>query len=136
MEKGQIVRKCLSNGTVVGTYWIIIGIKRPNLVDVQSLTSENIREFVRKDRLHVCKTVKMIISHRVYERIEKELQSAIVHDPTKKWLDLFNKQPEVVQLRSELYNECTTLFKVDEIKKVQTTDYGTLIRLELGEKIL
>ena len=136
MQKGQIVRKCLSDGTIVGAHWIIIGIKRPNLVDVQSLASENIREFVRKDRLHVCKTVKMIISHRVYARIEKELQSAIVHDPTKKWLDLFNKQPEVIQLRSELYNERTMLFKVDEIKKVQTTDFGTLIRLELGEKIL
>lgn len=136
MQKGQIVKKCLSNGTVVGAYWIVAEIKRPNLVDIQSLASEKMREFVRKDRLHVYKTVKLIISHRVYERIEKELQSAIVHDPTKKWLDLFNKQPEIVQLRSELYNKRTMLFKVDEVKKVRTTDFGTLIRLELGEKIL
>ena len=136
MQKGQIVRKCLSDGTIVGAYWIIIGIKRPNLVDVQSLASENIREFVRKDRLHVCKTVKMVISHRVYERIEKEVQSAIIHDSTKKWLDLFNKQPEIVQLRSELYNERTMLFKVDQVIKVNSMDHGVLIRLELGEKIL
>ena len=135
MQKGQIVRKCLSNGTVVGTYWMIIGIKRPNLVNVQSLASERIREFVRKDRLHVCKTVKLIISHRVYDRVEKEVQNAIIHDPTKKWLDLFEKQPDIVQLRSELYEERTMLFCVDQTIKIQT-ESGIRIRLDLGEKIL
>lgn len=135
MQKGQIVRKCLSNGTVVGAYWMVIGIKRPNLVDIQSLASENIREFVRKDRLHVCKTVKLIISHRVYDRVEKEVQNAIIHDPTKKWLDLFEKQPDIVQLRSELYEERIMLFCVDQTIKIQT-ESGIRIRLDLGEKIL
>ena len=135
MQKGQIVRKCLSNGTIVGTYWMIIGIKRPNLVNVQSLASENIREFVRKDRLCVCKTVKLIISHRVYDRVEKEVQNAIIHDPTKKWLDMFEKQPDIVQLRSELYEERTMLFCVDQTIKIQT-EHGIRIRLDLGEKIL
>lgn len=135
MQKGQIVRKCLSNGTIVGTYWMVIGIKRPNLVNVQSLASENIREFVRKDRLHVCKTVKLIISHRVYDRVEKEVQNAIIHDSTKKWLDLFEKQPDIVQLRSELYEERTMLFCVDQTIKIQTEN-GIRIRLDLGEKIL
>lgn len=135
MQKGQIVRKCLSNGTVVGTYWMVIGIKRPNLVNVQSLASERIREFVRKDRLHVCKTVKLIISHRVYDRVEKEVQNAIIHDPTKKWLDLFEKQPDIVQLRSELYEERTMLFCVDQTIKIQT-ESGIRIRLDLGKKIL
>ena len=135
MQKGQIVRKCLSNGTVVGAYWMVIGIKRPNLVNVQSLASERIREFVRKDRLHVCKTVKLIISHRVYDRVEKEVQNAIIHDPTKKWLDLFEKQPDIVQLRSELYEERTMLFCVDQTIKIQT-ESGIRIRLDLGEKIL
>ena len=135
MQKGQIVRKCLSNGTIVGAYWMVIGIKRPNLVDVQSLKSEKIREFVRKDRLHVCKTVKLIISHRVYDRVEKEVQNAIIHDPTKKWLDMFEKQPDIVQLRSELYEERTMLFCVDQTIKIQT-ESGIRIRLDLGEKIL
>lgn len=135
MQKGQIVRKCLSNGTVVGTYWMVIGIKRPNLVNVQSLASERIREFVRKDRLHVCKTTKLIISHRVYDRVEKEVQNAIIHDPTKKWLDMFEKQPDIVQLRSELYEERTMLFCVDQTIKIQT-ESGIRIRLDLGEKIL
>lgn len=135
MQKGQIVRKCLSNGTVVGAYWMVIGIKRPNLVDIQSLASENIREFVRKDRLHVCKTVKLIISHRVYDRVEKEVQNAIIHDPTKRWLDLFEKQPDIIQLRSELYEERTMLFCVDQTIKIQT-ESGIRIRLDLGEKIL
>ena len=135
MQKGQIVRKCLSNGTVVGSYWMVIGIKRPNLVDVQSLASERLREFVKKDRLHVYKTVKLIISHRVYERVEKEVQNAIIHDPTKKWLDMFEKQPDIVQLRSELYEERTMLFCVDQTIKIQTEN-GIRIRLDLGEKIL
>lgn len=135
MQKGQIVRKCLSNGTVVGSYWMVIGIKRPNLVNVQSLASERIREFVRKDRLHVCKTTKLIISHRVYDRVEKEVQNAIIHDPTKKWLDMFEKQPDIVQLRSELYEERTMLFCVDQTIKIQT-ESGIRIRLDLGEKIL
>jgi hypothetical protein len=135
MQKGQIVRKCLSNGTIVGAYWMVIGVKRPNLVNVQSLASEKIREFVRKDRLHVCKTVKLIISHRVYDRVEKEVQNAIIHDSTKKWLDLFEKQPDIVQLRSELYEERTMLFCVDQTIKIQTEN-GIRIRLDLGEKIL
>lgn len=135
MQKGQIVRKCLSNGTVVGAYWMVIGIKRPNLVDIQSLASEKMREFVRKDRLRVCKTVKLIISHRVYDRVEKEVQNAIIHDPTKKWLDMFEKQPDIVQLRSELYEERTMLFCVDQTIKIQT-EHGIRIRLDLGEKIL
>lgn len=135
MQKGQIVRKCLSNGTVVGAYWMVIGIKRPNLVNIQSLASERIREFVRKDRLHVCKTTKLIISHRVYDRVEKEVQNAIIHDSTKKWLDMFEKQPDIVQLCSELYEERTMLFCVDQTIKIQT-ESGIRIRLDLGEKIL
>lgn len=136
MEKGQIVRKCLSNGTVIGGYWQVVKIKRPNLVLLQSLVSERLQEYIKKDRLHICTVAKIIISHRVYERVENEAQYAIIHDPTKKWLDLFKKQPEMVQLRSELYNERTMLFNVDQVLKVNSMDHGILIRLELSDRIL
>ena len=136
MEKGQIVRKCLSNGTVIGGYWQVVKVKRPNLVLLQSLVSERLQEYIKKDRLHICTVAKIIISHRVYERVENEAQYAIIHDPTKKWLDLFKKQPETVQLRSELYNERTMLFNVDQVLKVNSMDHGVLIRLELGDRIL
>lgn len=136
MEKDQIVRKCLSNGTVIGGYWQVVKVKRPNLVLLQSLVSERLQEYTRKDRLHICTVAKIIISHRVYERVENEAQYAIIHDPTKKWLDLFKKQPEMVQLRSELYNERIMLFNVDQVLKVNSMDHGVLIRLELGDRIL
>ena len=135
MQKGQIVRKQLSNGDVIGTYWIITDCKNPKLARIQSLASDKIQELIKKERLKVYVTVKMVISHRVFERIEKEVQTSIIHDSTPKWINLFKKQPELVQLRSELYEERSMIFCVEETKKI-FTQYGLQIRLDLGERIL
>ena len=136
MEKGQIVRKKLSNGKPIGPYWIIDGFISANKVaHLLSLSSSNVDCYVKRDRIHVCKRCKLIISDRVYTRIEKEIQHSIIHDSSPKWVQLFEKQPEIIQLRNELYSERTMVFLVEEIKKI-FNEYGLQIRLDLGEKIL
>ena len=136
MEKGQIVRKLSISGKPVGTYWIIDGFISANkVVHLLSLSSSNVDCYVKRDRIHVCKRCKLIISDRVYTRIEKEIQHSIIHDSSPKWVQLFEKQPEIIQLRNELYSERTMVFLVEEIKKI-FNEYGLQIRLDLGEKIL
>lgn len=136
MEKGQIVRKLLSSGKPVGTYWVIEGFISANKVaHLLSLSSSNVDCYVKRDRIHVCKLCKLIISHRVYDRIDKEIQSSIIHSSTPKWVQLFEKQPEIIQLRDELYSEHTMMFTVEETKKI-FNEYGLQIRLDLGKKIL
>lgn len=136
MQKGQIVRKMLSTGEAIGPYCVILGFSGANcsLVRVESLDGV-INQCVKRERIRVYKLSKTIISHNVYERLEKELQHSIIHDYTPKWRDLFEKQPEVIQIRSELYDERTMTFSVDEIKKVYHE--GVIrIRLDLGERLL
>ena len=136
MEKGQIVRKLLSNGTAVGPYWIIEGFISGNkVVHLLSLSSSQIDCYIKRDKVHVCKICRLIISDRVYTRIDRQIQSSIIHSSSPKWMTLFKKQPEIVQLRNELYSERTMTFKVEETKKV-FNEYGLQIRLDLGERIL
>ena len=136
MQKGQVVRKMLSSGDVIGPYCVILGFSGINcsLVRVESFDGV-INQQVKRERLRTYKMAKTIISHRVYERLSKGLQHSIIHDPTGKWRDMYEKQPEVIQIRSELYTEKTLTFVVDEIKKIYQE--GNLrIRLDLGEQLL
>lgn len=136
MQKGQIVRKILSSGEAIGPYCTILGFFGANcsLVRIESFDGV-VNQSVKRERLRVYKMMKIIISHRVYERLSKGLQYSIIHDSTSKWKNMYKKQPEVIQIRSELYPEKTLTFVVDEIKKIYQE--GNLrIRLNLGEQLL
>ena len=136
MEKGQIVRKLLSDGTAIGPYWIIGGFMSGNrIVYLLSLSSSQVDCYIKRDRIHVCRIRRLIISDRVYTRIQEQIQSSIIHSPSPNWMALFKMQPEIVQFRNELYSERTMIFKVEEIKKI-FNEYGLQIRLDLGERIL
>lgn len=136
MLKGQIVRKCLSSGDVIGPYCVILGFSGPHcsLVQIESLDGVT-KQSIKRERLRVYKHVKMVISDRVYKRIEKGLQTSIIHDKTPKWKELFDKQPQLIQLRSELYQEKTMLFSIDEICKVYYQG-EVQIRLNLDRQLL
>lgn len=136
MYKGQIVRKKLSSGDVIGPYCVILGFSgsRCSLVQIESLDGV-VKQYVKRERIHAYECTKMVISNRVYERIKKGLQTSIIHDSTPKWKELYEKQPQLVLLRSELYQEKTMVFSVDEIRKVYYRD-EILIRLDLDKQLL
>ena len=52
-----------------------------------------------------------------------------------KSITIIEKDPEIIQLRDELYNEKTMLFSVDETKKVYY-EGSAQIRLDLGQRLL
>lgn len=136
MQKGQVVRKRLSTGEVIGPYCVILGFSgnHCSLVQIESLDGV-IKQFVKRERLHVYESMKMVISHRVYDRIKRGLQTSIIHDSSPKWKELFDKQPQLIQFRSELYQERTMLFTIDEICKVYYQ--GKIqIRLDLDRQLL
>ena len=137
MQKGQIVRKQLSNGTPIGPYCKITGFAgyKCSLVRVESLDGVVNNSLVKRERIYVLKSAKMIIGDTVYKRIEKGLQTSIIHDLTPKWKSILDKQPEVIQLRNELYQDQTMLFPVEEIKRVYY-GHSMQVRLDLGVRIL
>ena len=137
MLKGQIVRKCLSTGEPVGSYCMIIGFKgyHSNLVHLETVDGV-VKSYVKRDRIKVLKSVKLIIGHKTFERIQKGLQTAIIHDASPKWIDIWKKEPEIIQLRDELYQERTMVFPVENLEKLLYHRYETVVRLELGVRII
>lgn len=136
MQKGQIVRRKLSSGEPIGSFCEILGFKGPNcsLVNLKSL--DNVcTHYVKRERVYICKQVKVIISHYVYDRVERTIQSSIIHDSTPKWTNLYEKNPEIIQLRDELYPEKTMLFSVEDVYKIHYRGVPQ-IRLDLGYRIL
>lgn len=136
MQKGQFVRKQLSDGSKIGPCCIITGFKgyKSELVRLESLDGV-VNSYVKRERVSVLKSIKMIIGHNVYTRIEKEIQHSIIHDVTPKWKKLFDKQPEVIQLRDELYEKNAMVFYVEETRKVYY-EGDIQIRIDLGERLL
>ena len=136
MLKGQIVRKCLSSGEPIGSYYIITGFsgKNRSLVRLESVDGV-ITCYVKREQIKEYSITRMIIGHRVFERIEKGLQTSIIHDATPKWEKMYKKEPDIVQLRDELYSNKIMSFHVEEIKKVFYSG-SVQIRLELGVRML
>ena len=137
MEKGQIVRKMLSTGEPVGSYCMIIGFKgiKSSLVRLKSMDGI-VDGYIKRERVYVCRQCKTIISDRVFKRLEKGLQHSIIHDTTPKWIQMHDKDPEVIQFRSELYSERIMIFTVENIRKVYYNNSTCQIRLDLGYRIL
>ena len=135
LKKGKIVRRKSSAGQI-GPYRIVTSINRSGYVIAKSLISD-ITSLFMKNNLAEISTCKIIISHRVFERIQKGLQVKIMHDATPTWERLFEKKPQLVQLRSELYSDRIMIFEAERITR---TCIGFprkyLIWLELGNKIL
>ena len=135
LKKGKIVRRKSSAGQI-GPYRIVTSINRSGYVIAKSLISD-VTSLFMKDNLAEISICKIIISHRVFERIQKGLQVKIIHDPTTTWVRLFKKKPQLVQLRSELYSDRIMMFEVDEITTIpEVSTRKFLVQLELGNKIL
>jgi hypothetical protein len=135
LKKGKIVRRKSSTGQI-GPYRIVTSINRSGYVIATSLVS-GIMEMFMKDNLAEISVCKIIISHRVFERIQKGLQVKIIHDPTSTWIRLCEKKPQLIQLRSELYSDRIMIFKIDKIDRLyEASTRKLLVRLELGNKIL
>ena len=136
MLKGQIVRRCLSSGDPVGAYCIITGFggKNCSLVHLESVDGV-ITCWIKRDRIKEYSVVKLIIGHKVFERIEKGLQTSVIHDATPKWRKMYEEEPDIIQLRDELYSNKTMAFPIEELKKVFYSG-STQIRLELGVRII
>lgn len=143
MKAGDIVRKKMGDGTPVGSFYQVIGFKNNyQLVKIQSLVSETENMYIRRDRIHVLRQMKMVISHGIFEKIDQGKQISIIHDPTSQWVRMLHDQIEIIQLRDNVYSHKMMLFEVDEIKR---TLYRTVssrsqdsfqIRLNLGNRIL
>lgn len=135
LKKGKIVRRKSSTGQI-GPYRIVTSINRSGYVIATSLVS-GIMEMFMKDNLAEISICKIIISHRVFERIQKGLQTKIIHDSTPTWTRLSEKKPQLIQLRSELYSDRIMIFEIDKIARMSVGfPRKFLIWLELGNKIL
>ena len=137
MLKGQIVRKMLSTGEPIGPYCIITGFKgsKCSLVRLESFDGV-VDTYVKRDRVKVFKSAKLILGHKIYERIQKGLQVSIIHDASPKWVKIYKDEPEIIQLRDELYSDRTMVFPVEEVRKMFYHREIPVIRLDLGVRII
>lgn len=136
MEKGQIIRKKLKNGTPVGPYLRITGFVnrfKTQIVLAQSV-SGNVEYAIPRDRVYELNFVKMIISDEIVERIIKGRQSAIIHDISTKWCLENLNCAEVVQLRSQKYTQKVIICTVDSVSTVYY-NRKPQVRLQLGHII-
>lgn len=140
MEKGQIVRRVLNDGTPVGPYLLVRGFVNNNHVLTQrcevGITVKNTDSlYYAKKKLTVCKMTKLVISDPIWNRIEEGRQIAIIHDATPAWQKMQDSEPELVQLRSIKYPKKVIVCVVDGISDC-FYNRSRQIRLVLNNRIL
>ena len=139
MEKGQIVRRMLNDGTPVGPYMRIVRFTHTHAVTQRIAPYDPDKEsdelYITKNHIYVVKTFKLIISNVIWERINNHRQNSIIHDICPTWNRMNDKEPEVVQIRAFNYPTKVMLFGVDQIVNVWYNRERQL-RLDLGERIL
>ena len=140
MKKGIIIRRATKSGTPVGAYWRITrGGRHYN--DAEAICVKPFLKEVKKettvisndDHVVVVPFAKTIVSEYLIERLEKDIQTVVLHDATRKWEELYRMRPELVQFNSVM-TERQFIFKV---QKVEIVYHGNVrrVRLELGARI-
>ena len=135
MRTGQIVRRKLKNGTPVGPYMIIDEFIGRNLVSLRTLKSSEPDPIMSKENLYELKSIKMVLSDLIIDRIISGRQSAIIHDISPKWKKLMDEEPEIIQLRSIKYSNKVAVYTVEYISIVYY-NRKPQVRLQLGYCLL
>lgn len=92
------------------------------------------KTLVLRENVYEAKLIRLVLSDVIVDRLKDGRQSAIIHDTTPKWRLLYEKQPELVQFRSEKYQNKVLLFKVDSIEKFYY-GHSSQIRIQLSEEL-
>lgn len=140
MKKGTIVRRMTKSGMPVGAYWRITrGGSHYN--DAEEIcVKPPFREIKREttvisnvEHITVISFAKTIVSEYLIGRLEKDIQTVVIHDATRKWEEMCDMKPELVQFSSVMTDK-QFIFKV---QKIEVVYYGHVrrIRLELGARI-
>lgn len=139
MEKGQIVRRKVNNGTPVGPYMIIRGFIRNHVLTQRceiGMESENVNSlYYAREHIYIPKIIRLIIQDAIWDRIAEGRQSAIIHDITPVWQKIYDTEPELIQLRSRKYPQKVMIYTVDRIADCYY-NRTRQIRLGLGYRIL
>ena len=138
MKKGQIIRKKLTNGTPVGPYLKIIEFinkfEEQGVVVEEFYFAKNSKYTLSRKNVYELKTIKLVVSDEIVERILNGRQSAIIHDISKKWCLENLTGAEIVYLRSYKY---TNKFIICTVDSTSTVYYNKKpqVRLQLGHII-
>lgn len=141
MKKGDIVRRVTSDGAPVGAFMKVRGFLDNDHVLVQRCEPDMVvsnlhSHYCLKKRLRVSKIVKFPIQDSIWERIHDGRQIAIIHDPTPLWEKMFDKEPELVEIRSVKYPQIKRMvFVVDRVGQCWY-NRTRQIRLTLGARIV
>ena len=140
MQKGQIIRRMLNDGTPVGPYMCIVNFTRTHVI-AQSIAVcshskyEDDELYITRPHVYQPRMCKLVVNEQVWERINSERQNSIIHDVCTKWENIMKKDVEIIQLTAFNYPQKKMTFTVDQMKYVW---YGRdrQIRLDLGTRIL
>jgi hypothetical protein len=91
--------------------------------------------YITRSHVYQPRMCKLVVGEQLWERINSERQSSIIHDICPTWENMMKKEPEIIQLSAFNYPQKKVIYTVDQIKYVW---YGRdrQIRLDLGTRIL
>ena len=141
MQRGQIIRRKLNDGTPVGPYMCITGFTRTYVIAQRITPCSNVKHeeyeesYITRSHVYELGMCKLVVNGEVWERINSERQNSIIHDVCTKWENIMKKETEIIQLSKFNYPQKTMTFTIDQMRYVW---YGRdrQIRLDLGTRIL
>ena len=140
MQKGQIIRRKLNDGTPVGPYMRIVRFTHTHVVAQRIIRYscagyDNEELFILRSHVYEPVVCKLVLSSVIWERVNAERQRSIIHDICPKWEHIMDKEPEVICMTCFNYPLKRAIFSVDQMRYVW---YGRekQLRLDLGERIL
>lgn len=140
MNKGQIIRRMLNDGTPVGAYMCIVKFTRTHVVAQRIAICSHSKYdeeelYITRPHVYQPRMCKLVVSEQLWERINSERQSSIIHDICPTWENMMKKEPEIIQLSAFNYPQKKVIYTVDQIKYVWYSR-DRQIRLDLGTRIL
>lgn len=135
MEKGDIIRKKLKGGALIGPYLQVVQINGVFVYAHNITDTENNLIMLLKKNCAPIKRRRLVISDYVFNRLKMHIQEAIIHDATAAWRKLLLEGTELITFKNCKYTYQTITFKVERISTVHYHGEKERIRIELGEEI-
>lgn len=147
MKQGTIVRRKLLDGTLIGPYLVVLDyigggyhrvlstaiLPKENRNDLDAyypfsvaLKSKNFKE-ISISRIQICDTM--------FKNIKIGNQTSVCHPATTQWMKIYDREPELVQIRNFHHPDEIMVLKVSSISLKRMSD-EKIVRIEFSDKIL
>lgn len=121
MKVGDIIRKKVQSGTIVGPY-MRIEVVEDDRVYASVFGSDAPNIMILKSNVHVCSVKSLVISSKMLEDLKNGFKCEVSHTCTPTWKAVVDETPEIIMFRTA-YIVYRSPFVLEDAKIVYSSTF-------------